>query len=174
MPDLFESARAGNRAAETEIHRRIRAFARAICSGRPAGGSDADWEDVAQEAARKLFASGLDRYQGKGSVDSYLYTIVKTTVIQLARGAKRRRLREESFETTTVVVPNPSGRRFEVREILRRLPEGCRELVVRVFLDGAGYRDLARESGLAESSVRARLSRCMQKAREIAGARVAE
>ena len=65
-----------------------------------------------------------------------------------------------------------SGARLEVRRILAALDPPCREIIQRALLQDEPYADLARELGLAESSVRARLSRCLQKARRLAGGRI--
>jgi RNA polymerase sigma factor (sigma-70 family) len=168
VSELFDSARAGDRAAQAEVHRRIRSFARAVVRGGSAATGEVDWEDVAQEASGKLFATGLLHYRGRGSEDSYLYSIVKTTAITLARGSARRRARERDFVRTLATSAVNPGPLLDVKAILLQLTDECRSLVARVFLGGASYPELAREAGIVESSVRAKLSRCIRKARELA------
>ena len=51
---------------------------------------------------------------------------------------------------------------------LSRLDDGCRELLARTFLEDIPYSQLATDMGLAESSVRAKVSRCLGRARELA------
>ncbi len=167
MADLFEAARAGDSAAQAEIARLVRAFARQVCrGGGPSGSLDSSWEDVAQEACRKIFTTGLARFRGVGTEQSFLYSVVRLTVIQMSRSANRRLRREE----TRSPIPSPQDgpdSRIDVLKILSRMPSDCRQLMERVFLSGDAYRDLAQELGLEESSVRSRLSRCLKRARQI-------
>jgi DNA-directed RNA polymerase specialized sigma24 family protein len=57
---------------------------------------------------------------------------------------------------------------LDVAWILERLQEECRELLTRVFLHEVPYPQLANDLDLAESSVRAKVSRCVRRARELA------
>jgi DNA-directed RNA polymerase specialized sigma24 family protein len=126
-----------------------------------------DWEDVAQVACSTFFATGLWQYRGTGSERSYLYSVVRMTAIQMSRGAARRRQREEAAPVTAPEPSNP-GPRLDVLKILAALPEECRHVIERVFLLDEPYGSLAVEFGLAESSVRSKLSRCLKKARLVA------
>ena len=166
MGGLFEELRAGDAKAQTEVDRVVRGFARHLCrGGGPAGAPDLDWEDVAQEACRKLFDVGLDQYRGHGSERSYLFSIVKASIIQMARTAERRRRREQlSASPDPGTSPDPE-RRLDVVRVLAALDPGCREIIDRAILRDEPYADLARALGIAESSVRAKLSRCIKKAR---------
>jgi len=169
MSHLFESALAGDPAAEMEISRRLRVLARAIC--RPGGVTSnpaVDWEDVAQEAAKSFFAAGIRRYRGQGSEDSYLYTFVKTTVLQVVRSAERRKIREDASTMPEAGPPDRLLDRLETGSVLARLPGPCRNLLIRVFLHDERYAELSRELGIEESSVRARVSRCLRRARLLA------
>jgi RNA polymerase sigma factor (sigma-70 family) len=169
MEKLFEAAAAGQAEAVAEVHRLLRGFARHVCrGGGPHGEAALDWEDVAQEAARRLLGVGLAQYAGAGSERSYMYSLVKTTVIQMSRAAARRQRREEdAVANGPVPVAADPGSHMEVRRILAALDPPCREIIRRALLQDEPYADLARELGLAESSVRARLSRCLQKARRL-------
>lgn len=166
---LFAAARRGDAAAQAELAEIVHTFARAICrGGGPAGAVAVDWQDVAQEALHKLFHGGLDAYRGAGSERSYLYSVVKTTVIQISRGARRRQAREIAAGAPDPKPDVHPGDRLDVQRILSQLPDDCRSLIERAFFDGETYEELARELGLAESSVRAKLSRCIGRARRIA------
>ena len=171
---VMTAARNGERWAENALHDLIRSFARYVCDRGAAGDlPELDWEDVAQEASRRLFTVGLQRFRSGGSERSYVFTYVKTTYLQMSRGAWRRIRREQAnVAGEESGASGASGEDPEVRThvhgILSRLSETCRDLLSRLFFDGAMYADLAGELGLAESSVRARASRCMAKARELA------
>jgi RNA polymerase sigma-70 factor (ECF subfamily) len=170
---IIQSAQRGEPSAQEEISRIVQGLARYICSGRtPGGAPELNWEDVAQEACRYFFSVGVRQYRGEGSERSYLYSIVKTTWLQLARGAARRRLREAKAVTDAEMTgaENLQARLDvdrTVLNLLERLDESCRELLKRMFLDGASYGELALELGLAQSSVRAKVSRCIRRAREL-------
>ena len=164
--ELFDRLKAGDRSAQTELCDLARAFARQICrGGGPPGAPDVAWEDVAQESLRKLLSGGLDRYRATGSPKSYLYTIVKSTMIAMSRSARRRAAREEASAHGPTATPAHPGHAIEVHQILAMLSGDCRALLERAFLHGATYPELARDLGLEESSVRAKLSRCIRKAR---------
>lgn len=166
MAELFDAARRGDRGGQEEVARLIRTFAQGVCRGSgPRGAPEFDWEDVAQEALRRFFTMGLDQYRGQGSERSYLYTIVKSTFIQLARTAARRRRREESAASDGLAAPHDPTLKLHLASILQRLSPDCRDLMERVFLYGEPYSALALELEMAESSVRAKLSRCLQRAR---------
>lgn len=170
MGGLFDGARSGEPAAQAEILRLLRVFAREACRGGGPGAAslDASWEDVAQEAGRKLFATGLAQYRGSGTERSYLFSVVRSTIIQMSRSAARRVRREEATDWETTAPPSNPGPRIDAGKILARLSTECRDLIARVFLQSASYSDLASELRLEESSVRSKVSRCLSSARRIA------
>jgi RNA polymerase sigma factor (sigma-70 family) len=169
MSDLFERLREGDPEAQERVDRLVRQFARKLCRGGNLPGLPAiDWEDVAQEACHRLYAVGLSQFSGRGTPRSYLYSIVKTTVIQLARSEGRRQRREQVVAAAGELPESSPDGRLDVRRILAALDPACRELVVRAILQDEGYASIASSLGLAESSVRAKLSRCLRRAREIA------
>jgi RNA polymerase sigma factor (sigma-70 family) len=165
----IERARRGDEESTTALGQYVHDLARQVCrSGSGAALGGADWEDVAQEAAVRVFSSGLERYQGTGSARGYLYSIVKASLLQTIRSARRRRAREESAEIPPVPSASPSLDPHEVAGLLDRLEDECRTLLEQVFFEGVAYGRLAEESGLAESSIRARVSRCLRRLRETA------
>jgi len=165
----FAAARRGERWAQEEIQALIEGFARHVC--RSAGDrlrADLSWEDVAQEAGARFFAVGLRQYGGQGTEESYLFTIVKSSLLQRARSADRRIKREEaSVPMDRVALPDGDDR-LEVHSLLARLDDSCRELLERAFLLDIPYSQLATDMELVESSVRAKVSRCLGRARELA------
>lgn len=170
MGGLIERAQRGDTTAQTEIHQIIRRIARAISARGGPGGADLDWEDVAQEASRRFFCSGIRQYRGDGAEESFLFGIVRTTVLQVVRSATRRRERE-------IADPGPLGanvvapqeHRIDAHLILRRLDPDCARLLDRVFLQDVPYPELADDLGIQENTLRVRVSRCLRKAMEIAG-----
>ncbi len=163
----IQAARRGESWAEEEIARLIRIFARHVCgANRLAGIPELDWEDVAQEAGHRFFTTGIERFRSGNSGRSYLYAFVKRAYLHLSRGAWRRKQREQKVEPADNEPPNPEVRTV-LYGILERLSDSCRTLLQRLYFDGAPYNELAGELELAESSVRARASRCMRKAKDL-------
>jgi RNA polymerase sigma factor (sigma-70 family) len=169
MGGLFEAAAAGDPRAVAEVQGIVRAFARSICRGGSLPGApELDWEDVAQEALRKLLALGLRQYSGRGTERSYLFSVVKATLIEMGRSAKRRHARETAALPNGAPSPHDPSGSIDLAAILAALPGDCRNLIERAIFEDVPYADLAAEMGIAESSVRARLCRCLQRARAIA------
>jgi RNA polymerase sigma factor (sigma-70 family) len=169
MGGLFEGIRSGEAAATSELHRLLRAFARQICrGGGPPGAPEIDWEDVAQECGRKLLAVGLEQYRGGGSERSFLYSMVRTTVLEMARTASRRRRREIISASNGPVPVGDPTLKMDIRKVLDALDAGCRDVIQRVILQDESYAEVAGALGMAESSVRAKLSRCLGRVRAIA------
>jgi len=167
-PPLFDAVRRGESWAERQVMEELERFARHICHSGSSLSAEMDPEDLAQEAARRFFTVGLEQYRGGGSEGSYLYSIVKSMLVQAARTRRRRLKREDvvaPVDESHVEDPDP---KLEVGLLLRRLGEACRELLQRVFLDETPYPVLAADLDLAESSVRAKVSRCLRRAREAA------
>ena len=176
LEEAMPAAQRGERWAEDLLASEVAVLARIVCAkGQAPDLGGLDWEDVSQEACQRFFAVGLHRYRGDGSVRSYLYSIVKVTMLQMLRGASRRRIREQAAVDpeggpNSLLLPDQNDevgqRRRSVQRILAALGPECQELIVAMFLQGASYREVAEESGLAESSVRSKLSRCLRRARE--------
>ncbi len=163
---MIEAAQRGERWAEEEVARLVRAFARYLHRG-SIDRHEPEWEEVAQEACRRVFSGALARFEAGGPARSYLYTIVKATRIQLYRSLWRRARREDEHPLEPGAAGNPESASLLAR-ILGRLNDSCRELLERAFFDGASSAELAQELGLVESSVRSRLTRCLQSARDLA------
>ena len=56
-----------------------------------------------------------------------------------------------------------------LREVLGRLSGECRNTLRMYFLDGFSHREIGGVLGVSEIAARKRASRCMEKARELAG-----
>lgn len=56
--------------------------------------------------------------------------------------------------------------RFEINELLGKLPQETADLVRKYYLEGFDYEDLEKETGMSQSSLRKRLSRALQGLRD--------
>lgn len=162
---LVERALHGDAEAEAALYAIVREHARFLCRGGGPAGFDADWEDVAQVAGELLFSNGLQQFSG-GAIRSFVYVIVKRTVIRMARAHRRRKQREEKAQPDKMAT-GPEYPQIDAGWVLARLSTQCRDLLIRVYLWDASYRDLAQVLGLQESSVRSRAARCVAQARKM-------
>lgn len=164
----FEAAARGETWAVRELAELCGRFARHVCGqANRAWRADTEAEDLAQDAATRLLTVGIAQYRGQGSEESFVYTMVRSTLLMRMRAADRRRKREDSVALRGDETARDDHAGLEVRSILARLDHGCRDLLRRVFLEEESYLSLARDLDLAESSVRAKVSRCMGRAREL-------
>ena len=166
MRNIFENAFGGDSEAQKEIVRVINELSRAACARGGPSTADIEWEDVAQDACRRFFSAGIRQFRKAGSEKSFLYAIVRSTVIQQVRSEARRRVREEASIHKRFVPPHNPMPKFDVGKILGLLAEECRALLTRVFLRGEPYSSLASDLGILESSVRTKVTRCLRRARQ--------
>jgi DNA-directed RNA polymerase specialized sigma24 family protein len=166
MRDVFLDALRGAPAAQKEIVDMIRQLSRAACARGGMATTELDWEDVAQDASRRFFAAGIQQYRKAGSERSFLYTIVRSAMIQMIRSEARRRVREEAAIQQRFVPPHNPTPKFDVVKILGLISEECRTLLTRVFLRGEPYSALADDLSILESSVRTKVTRCLRRARQ--------
>lgn len=165
----FEAAHRGERWAIEALLQTCRRFARHVCSNVSSSWSaEIDADELAQDAAARLLTTGLAQYDGRGSEDSYVYTLVRSTLLMRVRSADRRRRREENVADAAPLSAPADTAALEVDSLLGRLEDVCRELLRRVYLLEESYGALAADLGLVESSVRAKVSRCLRRARELA------
>ena len=163
----LEAARRGDRESVAELDALVRGIARRLVDSRTESIlRGVEWQDVAQEALVRL-VHGEAEYAGTGSARGYVYRTVKTALLQTIRGVKRRTARNEAYSESVEV---PEDDRLVAKraseEILAAMSDECRELVERALLFGVSFAELAKEAGMAESSIRSRLSRCLRRARE--------
>jgi RNA polymerase sigma factor (sigma-70 family) len=129
------------RAAERRISRRL--------------GSRDEAEDVAQDAFIRL----LD--QRPKDPSAWLFTVAGRLAIDSQRATSRRE-RLTPASSDTVAPPDEALLQNEViesvRRVLRALPDRDRALLL-LHHDGVRYREIARQLGLAESSIGSLLTR---------------
>ena len=156
---LVRSAQAGNGHSFGEIieltQRRLIKFAYLLTGNAQVA------EDLCQEAYIKAFEAISSLHEPERALP-WLYRILKNLSIDRFRSAAHRR--EAPTEDIDVVI-DPSTKAadrdkiLEVRELMGRLDEGDRFLVLAVHLEGHTYKEAAEMAGLTEDAVRLRLHR---------------
>ncbi len=139
-----------------------------------------DPEAVVQEIVLKLLEivrSG--RYARRSTFKTFVFAVAKYTCVDLFR---RERIRARVEIGAVPLADAPVGqagehphRALERREnlelltyILQGLPEECRRLWDWVYGEGLGAAEVGRRLGTSAGTVRVRVHRCLQKARDLA------
>jgi len=142
---------------------RVRRFARAFSS------SDADVDDLAQEALVKAYKS-LRSYRFQSAFETWLYAVVRNVFLDATRSrAGRERSQEEPLSVDHAQVPSSADTpdeglaRAEERQrlwgALRELPTEFRTAVVLFDVEGHTYEEVAAIEGVPIGTVKSRLSR---------------
>lgn len=171
---LVERARLGDVAAFERLLAehlpRVRRFARSMC------GSDADADDLAQDALLKAYAS-IGAYRLESAFSTWLFRIVRNTCIDHARRAQVRRVQDrEPLDACDERHVGPEAGAEEtvagqqlralLQEGLRALPLEFRSAVVLFEVEGLGQDEVAAIEGVPVGTVKSRLSRGRKQLRE--------
>lgn len=165
-------ARAGDLAAATELLQRLGPRAERFCRhlGAPAGSED----DVVQEAL-VAFLQSLRQFEGRASIETWLYAVCVRVVRQHRRTGARllRALRAFALEAGATHVPaapmeRDAGREAAVLRILARLPRRRREVLVLYEMEERSTHEIAAILGIPEATVYTRLHHARRAFRRLA------
>lgn len=129
-----------------------------------------DGEDVVQEAyvkAHRAIADG--RFDGRSSVDTWLYRIVTNTAIDALRSGKRRERPTDTMPDVAWDGASAAEARLALVELdamLGSLPGDQRAAIVLQSLEGLSGPEIARILGITEGAVEQRLVRARATLRE--------
>jgi RNA polymerase sigma-70 factor (ECF subfamily) len=134
-------------------------FLRRLCP------SPQDAEDIVQETYLRVYQH-RHRYDGRGSVKTWMYSIALNLLRDRARKKKSASLRED------IPARLPVDRRLEkeelaeqIRRLVQSLPDGQREIFTLYRYEGLPYDDIARMLGLSVGTVKAQMHHALQKIR---------
>jgi len=116
------------------------------------------WEDLYQEIALQLWRS-LDRFEGRASLDTWVYRVALNTAIDFARRDRRRDAREVAADAREIPVPS-HGRDplATLQEFAASLGDIDRAVLV-MYMDGIAQREIGEVVGLSEGAVGVRIHR---------------
>ena len=149
-----------DQAAFAELVRRHGGLVRAVCRRvlGPHPAVDDTWQATFLVLARR--AAGLGRV---GSLAGWLHGVAYRTALNARRADRRRAAHEARGRPAAPEPPDKPAIWRELQELVdaevRRLPGPDREVFVRCCLQDGGCREVARELGLNEGTVRSRLAR---------------
>jgi len=132
-------------------------------------------DDLTQTTLLALVRNFRDgRYVG-GDLRAYVRRVAKNHCVSDYR---RRRVRGQEISWDVAGVgqelaapePHPEcdpGRRVRLERVLRALGDDCRRLIERAYGQGWSRQEMAEDLGISEGAARARLFRCLERAREL-------
>ena len=121
-------------------------------------GNRTDAEDAVQRALLKCFAARAS-YSPQWAVSTWLYRALTNVCIDELR---RRRVRAEGADdlrAEALTSPASVGARIDLTRALDTVPREARVLLALHYVDGLGYRELAKIRGISINTVKSQLTR---------------
>ena len=150
-------------------------WARSIAEHRAWGFDSAD--DIVQATLLAVVQNMRNgRFKG-GDLRAYVRRIAKNMCI-----SSYRRTRSRGAHVSLGAVTDSSSfrdcgggveRRIMLEQMLDRLEQGCRELILRAYIKGFSRKEIGAWLGISEQAARVRLYRCVENARQLLTARTA-
>ena len=122
--------------------------------------------DDALDALQDTFAYLARKFPGfvlTASMTTFLYPVVKNSAIAIRR--KRRRLvtgSEESIEVPVVESTDPESSRQALAQVLARIAEPSREVLLMRFVDGLKLDEIAAALGVPVGTVKSRMHNALE------------
>ena len=171
--EIIKRVLSGDTDAFAGLVRKYQAPIRRFCIGVLGDGALAD--DAAQEAFLKAYLA-LKTFRGDSTFGTWLYRIAANQCRDLLRRQGRRRLvsleamsEETSGDNPVLVDPRSneapaSDHADATLQLLKRLPEKSREVLVLREVQGLSYEEISCALGCSLDAVKARLRRARQEA----------
>ncbi len=124
--------------------------------------------DVTQDTFLQAFG-GIDSFDGRATLGTWLYRIAVNQALQLLRRQKteRRHLRIVAERSPTETEPTDNGFQSDVESALDTLPEHDRAILVLKYQEGLSYEEIAASLDCAPGTVASRLNRARDRLRKI-------
>src|ERR1019366_3148895 len=131
---------------------------------------------AAEEVAQVVFialAQKADRIPRQATLYGWLFRATRFAVLnQVRKNANRKRREQEALVMQPIIEPNEPNSIWEritplLNDALDRLPAADRELVMIRFFGNKSHKDVAQALGVSEETARKRLSRAVERLREI-------
>lgn len=118
--------------------------------------------ELAEEAVQETFVRALRTQHGfnpdLGAIRSWLFAIERRVIVDLARARSARQTQELDQDIPSAVDQvEVAMQAWNVEEALRRLGPEHRQVVLEIYYRGRPSRELARQLGIPEGTVRSRL-----------------
>ncbi len=163
--DLVDRCRAGDQEAWGLLVERYSRYVYSI-AGRGFRLSDTEAEDVFQDVFLRVYLR-LDSIRDGAALRPWIAQVTRRLCIDRLAAAKGRPEAGEVDEAVLDETLAEIEEAFVVREALRALDERCQELLDRFFARDEPYRQIAEELDLPMGTVASRISRCLDKLRDL-------
>ncbi len=171
---LLQRIGAGDEASLAVLHNRYRLFAQALAVRVLGDGARA--EDVVQDAFLAVWRKAGSYAPERGSVRTWLATIVRNRAIDLVRSPRERIARsdhDDEARLASVVDPRPQVidtvvkalDRDLIRDAVDRLPDDQRHAIGLAFFRGLSHSEISAHTGVPLGTVKSRIRLGMQRLR---------
>lgn len=168
--ELIERIQRGEQASLTALYDRHRSLAYALALRVVRDPQRA--EDVVQDAFLSVWRKAASYALGRGSVRTWLGSIVRNRAIDVVRASRERTL-PDATSLLGIVDPRPAvddevAVRFDgerVRSAILRLPDDQRQAINLAFYGGLSHSEIADETGIPLGTVKSRIRLGMQRLR---------
>ena len=165
--ELVDRCRAGDHAAWGLLVERYSRYVYAI-AGRGFRLPDHDAEDVFQDVFLRVYQR-LDSMRDPGALRPWIGQVTRRLCLDRLAAARGEPETGDPDETESGDSLAEIESAMDVQDALRALDERCRELLDRFFARDEPYRVIADELDLPMGTVASRISRCLDKLRDVLG-----
>lgn len=120
-------------------------------------------DDLYQKVWRQLHEK-KDIYKGQPFAP-WFFVLMKNLIIDEYRSLGRKNLKEIQDDLLEKIYAEALPP--DVEELLSQLPQETGDLVRKYYLEGIGYEELEKETGMSQTSLRQRLSRAVRSLRKL-------
>lgn len=114
--------------------------------------SDDDLKDVLQESLIKIFTQiGSFSYRGKGSLKAWMTRIVINEALMFLRRRRKQEAEEIITDPPDIIDDPPNTAAMsadDIVELIRKLPDGYREVFNLYAIDGLSHKQIAQQLGI--------------------------
>jgi RNA polymerase sigma factor (sigma-70 family) len=132
---------------------------------------DQDAEDVFQDVFTRVYQR-IDQLRDPDAVRPWLAQLTRRTCLDRIRAGSRVQLVDEVEEAAVDDTLAHLEDAWEVRDLLARLSDGCRDILDRFFVQDQSYVTIGEELGIPSGTIASRLSRCLASLRAAAEGRI--
>ncbi len=164
----ISDAKAGDRAAFEQLYRGHVGRVYALCL-RMVGGQVSVAEELTQDAFVRAWQK-LARFESRARFSTWLHRLTVNLVLDDRRSQAKRLKQELHSDGHQERAADPLRRRpgicMDLEQLLARLPEQARRVLVLHDIEGYKHREIGEQMGIAEGSSKAHLYRARQLLKE--------
>jgi RNA polymerase sigma-70 factor (ECF subfamily) len=154
LEKAIEGCKKNNRKSQIDLYNQYAPALLAVCTRYVADKSEA--EDILQEAFFKILKN-IKEYKGKGHFENWMKKIVVNTAITHFHREKKHYYHDElenvnDGDLQFSLSPDKVFDAEELKELLKRMPEGYRVIFNLFAIEGFKHREIAEQLNIEEST----------------------